>query len=118
MKSVSINPSNGGGGTVKETLSLPGLFIVVQTSQPVARTTTVTAEKKKKTGPGTSKPKKKKDTGKAKTAVKVKKTAGKKTATAPKKNATTTTTTVPKGNSEQAKAFKRGLAEIKKFLKK
>lgn len=114
MKSVSINPSNGGGGTVKETLSLPGLFIVVQTSQPVARTTTVTAKKKKKTAPGTSKPKKK-DAGKAKTAVKVKKTAGKNTATAPKKNAATT---VPKGNSEQAKAFKRGLAEIKKFLKK
>lgn len=115
MKSVSINPSNGGGGTVKETLSLPGLFIVVQTSQPVARTTTVTAKKKKKAAPGTSKPKKK-DAGKAKTAVKVKKTAGKKTVTAPKKNATATT--VPKGNSEQAKAFKRGLAEIKKFLKK
>lgn len=111
MKSVSVTPT---AGAKSEVLSLPGLFIVVQTSQ----SRVVPAKKKAKVKKAkTAKPKK----AASASATKVKKTAGKKkphTASAKKTVTAAAAPAIPKRELDQARALRQGLADIKKFLKK
>lgn len=115
MKSVSVTPT---AGAKSEVLSLPGLFIVVQTSQ----SRVVPAKKKAKVKKAkTAKPKK----AASASATKVKKSAGKKkphtASTRPSAKKTVTAAAapaIPKRELDQARALRQGLADIKKFLKK
>lgn len=111
MKSVFVTPT---AGAKSEVLSLPGLFIVVQTSQ--SRAPAKKAKKAKTAKPKAAKPKK----AAPAPVTKVKKSAGKKkphtASTAP--SAKKKTPAIPKHELDQARTLRQGLADIKKFLKK